>query len=69
MVIPLLAANRLSHKLRDLNPEFTVAGETVVLHTTAMAAMDESELRRPVGNLSARQAEIHQALDTLFGGY
>ncbi len=69
VVIPLLVANRLSHKVRDLNPEFVVNGENVVLHTSAIGAIDESVLRSPVGNLSAQQADIQQALDTLFGGY
>ncbi len=69
VVIPLLPTQRLHSKVRDLNPEFTVEGKTVVLHTSALAALDETELRRPIGNLGNHQAEIQQALDTLFGGY
>ena len=69
VVIPLLPTQRLTSKVWDLNPEFIVGGQTIVLHTSAIAAVAESELRRPVGNLSAHQAEIQQALDTLFGGY
>jgi toxin CcdB len=69
VVIPLLMSSALSHKVRDLNPEFTVAGKTVVLHSTAIAAIDATALRSPVTNLSAHQTEIQQSLDTLFGGY
>ena len=65
----MLPTQRLQSKVRDLNPEFTVEGKTVVLHTSAIAALDETELRRPIGNLGNHQAEIQQALDTLFGGY
>jgi len=69
VVIPLMTTKRLSHKVRDLNPEFVVAGKTLVLYTSAMGAVAESDLRSPIGNLSAHQATIQQALDTLFGGY
>jgi toxin CcdB len=69
VVIPLLSTDHLTRKVRDLNPEFEVGGQTVVLHTSAIAALDESHLRRPIGNLSTHHATIQQALDTLFGGY
>ena len=69
VAIPLLPTQQLHTKVRDLNPEFRVEGKTVVLHTSATSAFDETELRRPIGNLVDHQAEIQQALDTLFGGY
>ena len=39
------------------------------MNTAAIGAVPVGELRRTVANLAAEQAEIVDALDTLFGGY
>ncbi len=69
MVVPLHLAHRLDLRVRNLNPVFEVKGKSVVMNTAGMGAVPASELRRPVGNLTAQQLEITDALDTLFGGY
>jgi toxin CcdB len=69
VVIPLHAVAKFSGAVRDLNPEIQVQGNQVILNTAAMAAVPDTELRRPVVNISQHQALIQGALDTLFGGY
>jgi toxin CcdB len=69
VVIPLHAAAKFSGAVRDLNPEIQVQGNQVILNTAALGAVPDTELRKPVANISQHQALIQGALDTLFGGY
>ena len=68
-VVPLASPRYLSRLVRDLNPEVMVAGKPFVMHTSAIAAVPTSELRRAVVNITEQQLAIQHALDTLFGGY
>lgn len=69
VVVPLYASSRFHARVRHLNPEFEVAGKMVVMDSASIGAVPLTELRRPVDNLAARQMEIQDALDSLFGSY
>ena len=69
VVVPLYASQRFNARVRNLNPEFEVAGKPVVMDTASIGAVPIGELRRPVANLAGAQLDIQDALDTLFGSY
>jgi len=69
VVVPLFASARFDVRVRNLNPCLEVSGKPVVMDTASIGAIPVSELRRPVANLTERQLEIQDALDTLFGSY
>ena len=69
VVVPLRRDKVFGPRVRNLNPLVTVAGEAVVLDTAAIGAVPMSELRRAVGHLATERAAVHDALDTLFGGF
>jgi toxin CcdB len=69
IVIPLRLATSFGPTMRDLNPLFTIAGQSVVLDTAALAAFPASGLKKSVINLSMQTQDIVAALDTLFGTY
>ena len=69
VVVPMRAASLFAKPMRDLNPQFEVAGKKVVLDTAALAAVPASELKGPVLNLAAQSSTIVAALDVLFGAY
>jgi hypothetical protein len=64
-----VVANGFQKRLRDLHPELTVDGKTLVMDTPSIAALPITELRRPVANLADQRILIQDALDTLFGSY
>ena len=69
IVIPMRHAVGFGPRMRDLHPEFQVAGKAVVLDTAALGAFPAGNLVRPVQSLAQNQSEILSALDALFGGY
>ncbi|SFN36596.1 CcdB family protein [Variovorax sp. OV329] len=69
VVVPLYASQRFNSRVRNLNPEFEVAGKPVVMDTASIGAVPTGELRRPIASLAGRQLDIQDALDTLFGSY
>ena len=69
VVVPLYASSRFSTRARNLNPEFEIAGKSVIMDTLSLGAIPIAELRKPVANLADRQLDIQDALDTLFGSY
>ena len=69
VVVPLRAAAAFGPTMRDLNPLFTISGQSVVLDTAALAAFPASRLKKSVINLSTQSQDIVAALDTLFGSY
>lgn len=69
IVIPLRAATVFGPTMRDLNPQFNISGQDVVLDTAAMAAFPASGLKKPVTSLAPQSHDIVAALDTLFGSY
>ena len=69
IVVPLRKASLVRTRLRDLHPQFEVAGEAVVMDTPALAAFPARELGHPVASLRSNQAEIGTALDAVFGAF
>jgi toxin CcdB len=69
VVVPLRKAAAFGPTMRDLNPLFTISGQSVVLDTAALAAFPASGLKKSVINLSTQSEDIVAALDTLFGSY
>jgi toxin CcdB len=69
VVVPLWSASMMPTRADDLNPEFTVAGQKVIMDTPSLGAAAAASLRRAVDNLGSQQLAIQNALDTLFGSY
>jgi toxin CcdB len=69
VVVPLWRSELLPIRVENLNPEFEVAGQAVVMDTPAMGAVPLAALRRSVQNLGSHQLAIQDAIDTLFGSY
>lgn len=68
VMVPLWHSVKLPTPATDLNPEFEVAGQRVILDTAALGAIPLSALKGVVDNLGSQQLTIQNALDTLFGG-
>jgi toxin CcdB len=69
VVIPLRREASFGPRARNLHPLLQVAGEPVVLDTSAIGAVPMAELRKRVGELRDARAEIQEALDTLLGSF
>ncbi len=69
VVVPLWLAESFPSKLADLNPEFEIGGQRVVMDTPALGAVPIASLKRAVSNLTTQQMLVQNALDVLFGGY
>ena len=69
VVVPLRSANHFTQPMRDLNPPFEIAGNQVVLDTSAIAAIPSAELKQPIVSLTSQSGAIMAALDVLFGAY
>jgi len=68
-VVPLWLAERFPSKLAELNPEFEIGGQRVVMDTPALGAVPIALLKRAVSNLTTQQLLVQNALDVLFDGY
>lgn len=69
VVLPMRPAEQFAQRMSDLNPVFKIAGEDVVLDTSALAAFPAAELKKPVTSLVSQSGAIVAALDALFGAY
>ena len=69
VVIPLRSRKGFGTPARGLNPVLEVAGTPVVLDRAALAPVPAQMLQRAVLRASHWQAEVADALDTLFGAY
>ena len=69
VVVPLWKSGLLPAPVENLNPEFEVAGQHVVMDTPAIGAAPTAALHRTIANLASHQLTIQDALDTLFGSY
>ena len=69
VVVPLWKAGLLPIRAENLNPEFEIEGQRVVMDTPALGAVPTSALRRTIGTLASQQLTIQDALDALFGSY
>ncbi len=69
VVVSLWKSELLADLSENLNPEFDLAGQRVVMDTPAIGAVPATVFKRPVANLGAQQLIVQDALDTLFGSY
>lgn len=69
VVIPLRRESSFGPRPLELNPQVQFEAVKLVLDTAAIGAVPINELRKAVGNLRDARAEIHTAMDALFGGY
>jgi len=69
VVVPLRKSELLPARAENLNPEFELAGQRVVMDTAALGSVPAAAFRRPVASLTLQQLSILNALDTLFGSY
>ena len=69
VMVPLWDSAVLSPLTTDLNPEFQVKGQRVVMDTPALGAVPLATFKRAVDNLGSQQLAVQNALDTLFGSY
>ena len=68
-VVPMRLAEHFPLRMRDLNPVFDIGGKSVVMDTSAIAAIPVSDLKRPAFKLDEQGAAIFAAPDLLFGAY
>ena len=69
VVVPLRRESVFGPRAARLHPIVEIRGEPLVLDTAALGAVPLSELRPPVANIRQHAAEVHNALDALFGAY
>ena len=69
VVMPLYTATAFGKAATQLNPNFSVQQETVVLSTSELAGVAISSLGDKVGSLKEHRQEIIAALDFLFTGF
>lgn len=68
IVAPLTARSRVAGAAGRLMPVVALADREFVVLTQALTALPARDLKRRVGNLSTRRAELLGALDLLFFG-
>lgn len=70
VVVPLVRRDILPARVQAvgtrLNPQFTVAGVSLVLHPLDMVSVDRADLGAKVGSLAEEGQAITDALDELF---
>ena len=69
IVVPLWKSGLLPAPVENLNPEFEVAGQRVIMDTPALGAVPAAALRQVADNLTRQRLTIQDAIDTLFGSY
>lgn len=69
IVVPLWRLNDLTNGIEQLNPEFEVAGQRVVMDTPSLGAVPSSALTKKVDSLASAKMQIQNALDAVFGCY
>lgn len=68
IVVPLVRQDRYGPTYDRLNPTAEIEGIPVVASISDLAAIEATELRKPVADLSNRHGEWIAALDFLFAG-
>ena len=69
VVVPLRVPGKAPLPGRRLNPEFDIDGQRYVMVTQFIAAVPDTELRKPKGNIAPHRDRITAALDMLFQGF
>lgn len=68
VVAPLVLAGEMGLAARQLNPQFKIKGEAVVMSTAELAGVPIRSLGDKVASLKSKRDEIIAALDLLFTG-
>lgn len=69
VVIPLVKADEYANmKLTRLTPMVEVGGETFILMTHQLAAIDRRSLGKVVADLSSQRSEVVASMDFLISG-
>lgn len=68
VVVPLVLAEEMGLPAKQLNPQFKVKGEAVVMSTAELAGIPNRSLGDKVASLKNKRDEIIAALDLLFTG-
>jgi len=68
VVVPLVLAEEMGLAAKQLNPQFKVKGEAVVMSTAELAGIPNRSLGNKVASLKSKRDEIIAALDLLFAG-
>lgn len=68
VVVPLVLADDLGQAAKQLNPQFKIKNQTVVMSTPEMAGIPTRALGEKVASLKIKRDEIIAALDLLFTG-
>ena len=68
VVVPLVLAEEMGLAAKQLNPQFKVKGEAVVMSTAELAGIPNRSLGDKVASLKSKRDEIIAALDLLFAG-
>ncbi len=69
VMLPLVRPSLVAMPIRRLNPQFEIAGETVMLLTQDIASIPRRELGPVIGSLQAERDSVLAALDFLVIGY
>ena len=69
LVIPLMSPGDAPVRHRRLNPEVVIDGQTYILVTQFMIALDRHELGVRVDNLDRYYDQIKLAYDMIFNGF
>ena len=68
VVVPLVLAEEMGLAAKQLNPQFKVKGEAVVMSTAELAGIPNRSLGDKVASLKSKRDEIIAALGLLFTG-
>lgn len=68
VVVPLVLADEMRLAARQLNPQFKIKGEAVVMSTAELAGVASRALGDKVASLKSKRDEIIAALDLLLTG-
>ena len=69
LVVPLMLPAEAPVRHRRLNPMLDIGGESYVMVTQFMIAVDRPELGKPVDNLDRYYDDIKSAYDMMFNGF
>ena len=69
VVVPLISITAAGKPIKQLNPEFTVNENSVIMSTAELAGISIQSMGKKAGTLKDRRNEIIAALDFLITGF
>lgn len=69
VVVPLLKASLFGKAATQLNPQFRIDDQAVIMSTAELAGVAVSLLGKKIGSLQGQRITIIAALDFLFTGF